>query len=71
MYVILEYLTYLLGVLVFGALLFGATLLAILAESGAERLTKATRHVAAQARLVAAEKLSPARLFRHFPENPA
>jgi gas vesicle protein len=67
MYVVLEYLTYLLGVLVVGGLIFGATVLLMLAESGAERLSKATRKITAQARLLAAEKLTPGSFPGHSP----
>ena len=55
MYTALEYLTYLLGVLVFTGLFFGVTVLLMLTQYGAERLTKATRHLANQARVFAAD----------------
>lgn len=68
MYIVLEYATYLIGILVLAGLLFGATVLVVLTESGTERLTKATLHVANHARALAAD-LAHAKMSWHRPSS--
>ena len=68
MYIVLEYATYLSLVIVFAGLLFGVTVLVIVTESGAERLTKATLHVANHARVLAAD-LVHAKMFWRGPSS--
>jgi hypothetical protein len=68
MYIVLEYLTYLLGALVLAGVLFGASILVMLTQSGAERLRKATRHVATQARVLAGD-LARAKMFWRRPSS--
>ena len=68
MYIVLEYVAYLSLVIVFAGLLFGVTVLFVLTESGAERLTKATLHVANRARALAAD-LVHAKMFWRGPSS--